>query len=146
MRKPAIRISIGMLAILLAGPAASMSEGKTAQGEPYVSGGIGAGELEDLEKQRGRFSLRVLTAATGSGAYLADVLITITDAAGKTVLSTTADGPWLYVNLKLGDYKVTAIHKAQVKHQATKIHAGDRHEMFFYFDQPVERLPKGEKS
>ncbi len=146
MRKPAIQLSIGMLVLLLAAPVAPMSDGKTAQGEPYVTGGIGAGELEDLEKQRHRFSLRVLTAAKGSGAYLADVLITITDAAGKTVLSTNADGPWLYVNLKLGDYKVTAMYKAQIKHQATKIHAGDRHEIFFYFDQPVERLPKGEKS
>ncbi len=145
MRKPALQLSIGMLALLFAGPAAPMSDGKTAQGEPYVTGGIGANELEDLEKQRHRFSLRVLTAAKGSGAYLADVLITITDAAGKTVLSTSADGPWLYVNLKLGDYKVTAMYKAQVRHQATKIRAGDRHEMFFYFDQPVERLPRGAK-
>lgn len=146
MQKPSTRISIGMLALLLAGPAAAMSEGKTAQGEPYVTGGIGADELEALEKQRRRFSLRLLTAAKGSGAYLSDALIKITDASGRTVLNTTADGPWVYVNLKLGDYKVTVTYKGRVQQRATKIHAGDNHEVFFYFDEEVDRLPKGEKS
>lgn len=146
MRKPAIKLSIGMLALLLAGPAASISDGKTAQGESYVTGGIGASELDDLEKRRHGFSLRVLTAAKGSGAYLADAVIRIIDGAGKTVLDTTADGPWLYVKLNPGDYKVTATYKTQVRQQATKIRANDRHEIFFYFDEAIERLPKGEKS
>ena len=26
------------------------------------------------------------------------------------------------------------------------IHVGDNHEMFFYFEEEVDRLPKGEKS
>ena len=146
MQQAATRISISMLAILLAGPAASTRGGKTAQGEPYLTGGVGAAELEDLEKQRQRFSLRVLTASKGSGAYLADAVIKITDGSGKTVLDTTADGPWLYVNLKPGDYKVTATYKTQVRQQATKIQANDRREIFFYFDEAIERLPKGEKS
>jgi hypothetical protein len=134
-----------LLAALLTGPAVAMTDGKTAQGEPYVTGGIGTGELDSLEKQRGRFSLRVLTAAKGSGAFLADAMVKIVDASGKTVLETTADGPWLYVNLKPGDYKLTVTYRTQVKQQATRIHTGDRHEIFFYFDAAVDRLPKGEK-
>jgi len=146
MRKAATRISIAILALLLAGPAAAMSEGKTAQGEPYLTGGIGADELEALEKQRKRFSLRLLTAAKGSGAYLADASVNIVDASGKTVLATKAEGPWVYVNLRLGDYKVTVTYKGRAQQRATKIHAGDNHEMFFYFEEAVDRLPKGEKS
>jgi hypothetical protein len=145
MKKTLIPLAALLLSALLAAPALAVTEGKTAQGEPYVTGGVGASETETLEKQRSRFSLRVLTAAKTSGAFLADAVVKIIDAAGKTVLETKADGPWLYVNLKLGDYKVTATYKTQVKQQATKIHAGDHHEMFFYFDEPVERLPKGEK-
>lgn len=122
-----------------------MSEGKTAQGEPFVTGGVGASEQETLLMQRPGFSLRMRTAANSSGAYLADALIKITDASGKTVLETRADGPWLYVSLKLGEYKVTANYKNQVKQQATRIHAGDHHEILFYFDAAVDRLPKGEK-
>jgi hypothetical protein len=40
---------------------------------------------------------------------------------------------------------VTVTFKAETRQQATKIHAGDRHELFFYFDEAVDRLPKGEK-
>ncbi len=134
-----------LLAALLAGPVGAMTQGKTAQGEPYVTGGVGAAELETLEKGRKGFSLRVLTAAKGSGAYLADARVAIVDAAGKTVLDTSADGPWVYVNLKSGDYKVTVTYKGKVQQRATKIHVGDNHEMFFYFEEAVDRLPKGEK-
>jgi hypothetical protein len=134
-----------LLAALLACPAAAMTEGRTAQGEAWISGGIGSSELELLDKQRGDFSLRILTAAKGSGAYLADALVKVTDAAGRTVLETRADGPWLYVNLRQGDYRVLVTYKSESRQQATRIHANDRHEMFFYFDEAVERLPKGEK-
>ena len=78
-------------------------------------------------------------------AYLADALVKVTDAAGRTVLETRADGPWLYVNLRQGDYRVLVTYKSESRQQATRIHANDRHEMFFYFDEAVERLPKGEK-
>jgi len=134
-----------LLAALLVCPAAAMTEGKTAQGEAWISGGIGSSELELLDKRRGDFSLRILTAAKGSGAYLADALVKVTDAAGRTVLETRADGPWLYVNLKQGDYRVLVTYKSESRQQATRIHASDRHELFFYFDEAVERLPKGEK-
>ncbi|MBL8385349.1 MAG: carboxypeptidase regulatory-like domain-containing protein [Burkholderiales bacterium] len=134
-----------LLAVSVCLPAHALSEGKTVQGEPWISGGVGTAELERLEQGRKRYSLRVLTAAKGSGAYLADAVVKIVDAKGATVLETRADGPWLYVNLKLGEYKVTATYKSQVRQQATKIHAGDNHEIFFYFEEPVERLPKGEK-
>ena len=134
-----------ILAAVIAGPAMAMTDGKTAQGEPWSSGGIGSGELEALEKQRGNFSLRILTAARGSGAFLADALVKITDASGRTVLETRADGPWTYVNLKVGDYRVAVTYKTETRQQATKIHAGDRRELFFYFDEAVDRLPKGEK-
>ena len=145
MHKLMTTVSISLLAALLAGPAMALTQGKTAQGEPYITGGVGAAELETLEKGRKGFSLRVLTAAKGSGAYLADALVKITDASGKTVLDTKADGPWVYVNLKLGDYKVTVTYKGKAQQQATKIHAGDNHEIFFYFEEAVDRLPKGEK-
>lgn len=134
-----------LMVALLAGPAAAMTDGKTAQGEPWMTGGIGSGELESLEKQRNNFSLRILTAAKGSGAYLADALVKIVDAAGRTVLETRADGPWTYVNLKPGEYRVTVTYKSETRQQTTKISAGDRHEQFFYFEEAVDRLPKGEK-
>jgi hypothetical protein len=126
-------------------PAWALVEGKTAQGEPYVTGGVGATEEASLKQRSAEFSLRILVAAAGSGAYLADARVRITDAGGRQVLDVRTDGPWLLVNLKLGAYKVVATVEGQTREQATTIHAGDRHEMVFRFDVPVERLPKGEK-
>lgn len=141
-RAPLI-VALSLAAFAL--PAWALVEGKTAQGEPYVTGGVGSTEESLLKQRSAEFSLRILVAASGSGAYLADARVRITDAAGRQVLDVRTDGPWLYVNLKLGDYKVVATFEGQTREQGTKIHAGDRHEMVFRFDVPVERLPKGEK-
>lgn len=145
MRKSIAAILVALSAGIAATPAQALVEGKTAQGEPFVTGGIGSTEEDSLKQRASQFSLRILVAATKSGAYLANARVQIVDAAGKTVLNTATDGPWLYVNLKLGEYKVTATYAGQNKQQPTKIHPGDRHEMVFRFDESVERLPKGEK-
>jgi hypothetical protein len=119
-------------------------EGKTIQGEPFVSGGVSLDEREGLQKERTKYALFVQTAAKG-GAFLAAVDVRITDKAGKPVLETKLDGPWLLVNLKLGEYKVTATYGGKAQEKRTTIHRGDNHEMVFYFDEPAEMLKKGEK-
>lgn len=136
---------VSMLASLAAGAALAATEGKTAQGEPYVSGGVALGEKEALKERRPDFSLWVVTAAKKSGSFLADARVKITDEAGKTVLDTKLDGPWLLVNLKVGKYKVDASFGKQTLEKTTNIQKGDHHEMLFYFDVEVETLPKGEK-
>jgi hypothetical protein len=145
MRKTASLILLAGCLGAFAPCALALTEGKTTQGEPYVTGGIGSGEEESLKQRSNQFSLRILVAATKSGAYLANVKVQIVDVAGKKVLETTTDGPWLLANLKLGEYKVSATYGGQTRQQATKIHPGDRHEIVFRFDEPVDRLPKGEK-
>ena len=123
---------------------AMAADGKTLQDEPYVSGGVGVEEREALQRERVSYALTVKTAAKG-GAYLADVGVRITDKAGKPVLETKLDGPWLLVNLKLGEYKVTANYGGKSIEKWTHVHRGDRHEIVFYFDENVEMLKKGEK-
>ena len=134
------------VAIALAATSAGTAigaEGKTIQGEAFISGGIGAGERETLKNERTKYGLFVQTAAK-AGPFLADVDIRITDKAGNPVLATRLDGPWLLVNLKLGEYKVTANYGGKSIEKWTRIHPGDRHEMVFYFDEKVETLKRGE--
>lgn len=145
MRISHLTCALALALSAFAVPSWALVEGKTAQGEPYVTGGVGSTEEAALKQRSAAFSLRILVAASGSGAYLADARVRITDAGGRQVLDVQTDGPWLLVNLKLGDYKVVATYGGQTREQATRIHAGDRHEMVFRFDVPVERLPKGEK-
>lgn len=123
----------------------ALSEGSTAQGQPYVSGGVALGERDALDRQRASHSLWVATAVKRSGAYLSDVRVRIRDSAGATVLDARLDGPWLLVTLGLGRYQVEASFAGQTQEKTTTIHPGDRHEMLFYFDVEAERLPEGVK-
>ena len=135
-----------LLALAAAAPAAfAEASGRTALGGAYVSGGIGEGEIAALEAQRDKYSLWVITAAKVSGAYLADVRVRITDAKKAVVLDHTMAGPWLLVDLPLGRYEVEASYQGQSLTRPTTIHAGDRHQIVFYFDVPADVLPKEAK-
>lgn len=135
--------AVVLLLSLASVPAAfAQTTGRTALGGVYVSGGIGEGEIAKLDAQRDKYSLWVVTAAKASGAYLADVRVRITDARKAVVLDHAMTGPWLLVDLPLGRYDVEASYKGQNMTRPTTIHAGDRHQMVFYFDVPADVLPK----
>lgn len=113
------------------------------QGEPFVSGGIAAGERETLEGRKQEFNLRLVTAARTSGAYLADAQVKVFDASGETLLVTRLDGPWLLIELKPGDYTVDVTFAGQTLRKSTTIRAGEHREMNLYFDVPTEAEPRG---
>ena len=147
-----MRIAIGIAvsafivsAFLGAGAANAMTEAKTAQGENYIAGGIGLSERDMLAERRADFSLWIATAVKKAGSYLSDVRIKISDAAGKSVLDTRLDGPWLLVDLKPGSYTVEASFRKQTQRKTTNISKGGHREMLFYFDLAVETLPSGTK-
>lgn len=134
--------AIAIAASLISTASMGMSSGNTVRGGAFVSGGIGESEILALDAQRDRFSLWVITAAKLSGAYLADVRIRITDAKKALVLEQKIEGPWLLVDLPLGRFEVEASLGDQSLKRATTIHAGDHHQMVFYFDVAADVLPK----
>ncbi|HUJ73920.1 MAG TPA: hypothetical protein VL359_03640 [bacterium] len=71
-----------------------------------LSGGVGV----EGRAPHPDYSLK-LVFAVKKGAYLADVGVKITSAKGATVLETTADGSWLFVDLAPGTYTVEATRK-----------------------------------
>ncbi|MBL8378000.1 MAG: carboxypeptidase regulatory-like domain-containing protein [Burkholderiales bacterium] len=124
-------------------PVAALTQHTTSRGEPAVSGGIGAEEIEVLRQQRSRYSLRILTAARGSGAYLAGVMVTVADTRGTVLLEARADGPWMMLMLKPGEYRVTVRYEGAAQERRTQIDKDGSRELVFYFNEAVERLPKG---
>jgi hypothetical protein len=110
--------------------------GKTAQGWVYASGGVSHEELAALHAKRDSYSLWVITAAMKSGAYQADVRVTIRDAKQRLVFDRRLDGPWLFIDLPLGRYEVEAELNGEAHKRKTTIHSGDHHQVFFYFDVP----------
>ena len=104
----------GFAAILLASvslvPVADAnSDGvvQTAGGVSYVSGGVGTDARDRLSSLASDFNLK-LVFALKSGDYVSGVRVTIVDAAGKTLLDTTSQGPWFLTRLPVGNYQIVA--------------------------------------
>ncbi len=80
---------------------------QTTGGVTYVSGGVGADSIDRLSALSKDFNLK-LVFALNSGDYVSGVGVAISDAAGKSLLSTTSDGPWLLTKLPAGNYQIVA--------------------------------------
>lgn len=121
----------GLLIAGLAGPLAAgaadsslptihpMTEGNIT----YVSGGFGIDERDALAAVAKDYNLKLVFAEQGTGAYLADVKVSIVGTKGQKVLDAVSNGPWFMARLPAGHYKITAavegkslVRKAAVTH------------------------------
>ena len=80
---------------------------QTAGGVSYVSGGVGTDSIDRLNSLASDFNLK-LVFALESGDYVSGVKVTIADAADKTLLDTTSEGPWFLTKLPAGNYQIVA--------------------------------------
>ena len=80
---------------------------QTAGGVSYVSGGIGTDLRDQLSLRANDFNLKLVFALT-SGEYVSGVRVAIADAAGKTLVDTTSEGPWFLAKLPVGNYQIVA--------------------------------------
>lgn len=85
----------------------------------YVSGGIGLDESEAMKAAAKDYPLALTFAAQrdGQADYVANVSVTIRDAHGKSVLQTTAEGPYMLVKLPAGNYKISATYNGQAQNR-----------------------------
>ena len=95
---------------------------QTAGGVSYVSGGIGTESIERLNALAGDFNLK-LVFALKSGNYVSDVNVTIADAAGKTLLDTTSEGPWFLTRLPVGNYQIVATFAGKAEKRSIAVGA-----------------------
>jgi len=130
-----------LLWLAVAAPAWSLSDGRTARGDAFVMGGNGDNERGQLRQERKRFSLWVQTGAS-AGDLNADASVRITARDGTVLLETKLLGPWLFVNLGVGEYSVAVTVAGATEMRRAFIHPGDHAEMIFLFDAPaVAMLP-----
>jgi hypothetical protein len=91
----------------IAASAQSLPEAVSTNGVLYMTGGIGQDEANAFMSLAPRYSLRMMfTSANGS--YLADVNVRVANANGKPVLDTRTEGPFLYIMLPAGRYRIVA--------------------------------------
>lgn len=104
------------LAFLLSEPIPAFAEepvnrivrGTTQQGYPFMSGGVGTEERDQMIQDRNQYDLELAFAAY-SGAYLSDVRVVVNDEHGNEIIDTTTVGPLFYAELPAGKYEVKAI-------------------------------------
>jgi hypothetical protein len=95
------------------GVALSIEEGEK-MGIPYMSGGVGLNERSAMEDKARDYNLKFVFAAA-SGSYLDQVEILIQNRAGKVMFEGKSNGPWYFVDLPQGEYKVVADHAGDKK-------------------------------
>jgi hypothetical protein len=96
------------------------------EGTRYLVGGIGSDERETIENLGTDFNVKFVFAQT-SGDYVSDVRVVIDDVHGKRVAHVVTNGPWLYVKLPPGRYRVEATYAATpIEIQKLQVSEGKR--------------------
>ena len=90
---------------------------------PYLSGGVGADERQELADKEKDYNLKIITAET-SGDYLGDVRVVIESAGKARVLEATMDGPILLAKLSPGTYTIKATLDNKTLTKSVTISAG----------------------
>jgi hypothetical protein len=108
------------------------------QGEvTFVTGGVGIDERKELDATRANYNLSLLFSVQGSGNYLSDVKIRITDLKGKVFLETVSDGPKLFAKLPSGRYIVTVDLNGEAYHKTVSVGGKKNTSLSFTWSQKM---------
>jgi len=128
MKKLIASLSIICAAIVLMLSSTPVT-GKMHGDVEFISGGVGMTERNQMKQKAGQYNLK-LVFAKKNGDYLASVNVVIEDSAGKTILEEISDGPWFYVKLHEGKYKVTADYKNSRQSRMVQVDGGPERIIF----------------
>jgi hypothetical protein len=96
------------------------------EGVRYLVGGIGSDERETIENLGMGYNVKFVFAET-SGDYISDVRVVIEDVHGKRLAHVVTNGPWLYIKLPPGSYRVNATYAATpIEIQGLEVFEGKR--------------------
>ena len=92
----------------------------------YLSGGIGKDESTAFEAESRTWPLAIQFAVTGGqrAQFASDVQVTVRDAAGRTVVQTTSNGPFLLLRVAPGRYTVEATLQGVAKRRQVSVRKG----------------------
>lgn len=102
------------------------------QGIPYITGGIGQEEREQLFFAAPEYNLKLLFAEKG-GSYTADTEIQVTRPDGRKVLELIAGGPLVYARLPAGNYRISVTANGREQVRSTSVPATGQRALVFYW-------------
>lgn len=100
----------------------------------HASGGVGDDDPIEIESMRHMHNLQLLFALKGSGAYLADVKVSIYTPAGERVLTALSSGPFFFARLPPGRYRIDADFKGKLISKSASVNQGSRRDLHFYWE------------
>lgn len=125
-KRPLFALVISLFTALTYGSPQAQEQGlkaSTVGDISYVSGGVGASEQEALEQVKSKYNLWLSFAVSGSGAFLAEVPVTIADKSGQAVLEAVSAGPYFYAQIPVGNYRISAQRENQVETHSVSVPA-----------------------
>lgn len=86
-----------------------------------------------MRSQSGEFDLHLFFVERGSGSYLASIGLLVEDAGGQRILTVDKAGPWVFIALPPGRYRIAAEKAGQ--RQTRGVTLTDRYpkELYFYW-------------
>lgn len=133
----AAAVAVACAGAAFAAPMSTMPPESRQGAVTFVTGGVGELRAQAFERAAGKYplALEFIRAAKPRDEFLADVAVTITDASGTAVLTTTAEGPFLLAKLPPGEYQVSATFERSTQERAVKI--GDTGHRRIVFEWPA---------
>ena len=106
---------------------------QTQGGINFIVGGVGDNSQDAMRQIERSYNLRLTFVQGPSGEYLADIGVTLQNAKGKTLLDTTADGPFFYAQLPPGRYKGSATSNGRTLTRSIEVPADHPVRQAFYW-------------
>lgn len=107
---------------------------------PFVSGGIGEGEIAALRAKEYQYNLKLVFTLI-EGNYVANVNIVLKNKAGALVVEHLADGPIFMARLPVGTYSATVTYQGKSQTRALTVGEKLRTEYFRWPHNPETDLP-----
>lgn len=104
-----------------------------AQNAPYINGGIGRGEVNQIEGREAGYNLHMTFSEGPGNAYVTNVVLRIADSGGRTVLALDDAGPLTNVKLPPGTYSVSTRYGSNEKTQKVTVPAGKPVELNLHY-------------
>jgi hypothetical protein len=109
-------------------------EPQSANGVPYVTGGIGMEERQAMQELSPQYNVKLTFADKGTGDYRSGVAVEVRDMHGNVRLQTNEAGPLLYARLPPGRYRVTANADGQQQERTISVGSHGGKAAAFYWD------------
>lgn len=90
----------------------------------YMNGGIGKDQQQFMRQDARHWPLRMAFSDKSTNEFVADVRLQVFDQAGKAVLRLQSAGPMTFVQLRQGDYRISATYRGE--QQVRQVHIGPK--------------------